>query len=124
MQNPQQTIIQLIFTIVGAHGMRLELRRFCLIFVMPCVCCDAVHAVAYRAYAIRPYIYTVTDYHIFASFGNWRKTIIAHSFPNTPKTTSDVEKTMSYVGKIISDIIQTTSDLFSLTCNTLITIKL
>ena len=28
-------------------------------------------------------------------------------------STSDVRKTMSYVGKIISDIIQTTSDLFS-----------
>ncbi len=26
-------------------------------------------------------------------------------FPNTPKTTSDVEKTMSYVEKIMSDII-------------------
>ena len=33
--------------------------------------------------------------------------------PNTAKTTSDVGKTMSYVEKIISDIIQTTSDLFS-----------
>ena len=32
---------------------------------------------------------------------------------NTRKTISDVGKTMSYVEKIISDIIQTTSDLFS-----------
>ena len=43
------------------------------------VVCDAVHAVAYRAYAIRPY--------------NYRKTIIAHSFQNTPKITFDIRKT-------------------------------
>ena len=32
--------------------------------------------------------------------------------PNTPKITSDIVKTMSYVEKIMSDIIQITSDLF------------
>ena len=68
--------------------------------------CDVVaavrgadYAVAYRAYAIRPY--------------ERRKTQTNHSFPNTPKTTTDLGKTMSDVGKNISDIIQTTSDLFS-----------
>ena len=59
---------------------------------------DAVYAVAYRAYAIRPY--------------NFRKT-------NTAKIIFDVGKTMSYVEKIMSDIIQTTSDLFLSTCNLL-----
>ena len=49
-----------------------------------------VHAVAHRAYAIRPY--------------KWRK-------PNTAKNIFDVGKTMSDVEKIISDIIQTTSDI-------------
>ncbi|GEM_PF-1951252 len=44
----------------------------------------------------------------------WRKTKIA-------KTTSDVEKTMSYAGKIISDIIQTISDLFSAVANAWLT---
>ena len=34
-------------------------------------------------------------------------------FPNTPKPASDIEETMSDAGKIMSDIIQTTSDLFS-----------
>ena len=61
--------------------------------------CDAVYAVAYRAYAIRPC--------------NYCKTIIACSFPNIPKITFDAEKTMSYVEKIMSDVIQITSDLFS-----------
>ena len=54
------------------------------------VACDVVHAVAHRAYAIRPY--------------KWRK-------PNTAKNIFDVGKTMSDVEKIISDIIQTTSDI-------------
>ncbi len=67
----------------------------CADFAMPwrlyfCLC-HAVQTVAYRAYAIRPY--------------KSRKTIIAHSFQNVPKITFDVEKTMSYVEKIISDII-------------------
>ena len=61
--------------------------------------CGAVQAVAYRAYAIRPY--------------KWRKTQVGSFFRNTPKITFDVRKTMSYVEKIMSDIIQTTSDLFS-----------
>ena len=60
--------------------------------------CDAVLAVAYRAYAIRPY--------------NFRKTKVA-------KITWDIGKTMSYVEKIMSDIIQTTSDLFCTLCNVL-----
>ncbi len=34
-------------------------------------------------------------------------------FANTAKTAWDIGKTMSYGGKIMSDIIQTTSDLFS-----------
>ena len=59
---------------------------------------SAVHAAAYRAYAIRPY--------------NFRKT-------NTAKTTFDVGKTVSYAGKIISDIIQTTSDIILADCNAL-----
>ena len=54
--------------------------------------CGAVHAVAYRAYAISLYNYGKTK---------------------AGKTAFDVGKTMSDVGKIISDIIQTTSDLFS-----------
>ena len=58
---------------------------------------DTRYVVAYRAYAIRPY--------------KWRKT-------NTAKITFDVGKTMSYVGKIMSDIIQTTSDLFLPITNT------
>ena len=57
---------------------------------------DAVQAVAYRAYAIRPYNYCKT---------------------NTAKITFDVGKTMSYVEKIMSDIIQITSDLFSSLAN-------
>ena len=63
----------------------------------------AVHAVVYRAYAIRPY--------------KWRKT-------QATKTTSDMGKTMSGVEKIMSDIIQTTSDLFSPLCNALFSRKL
>jgi len=61
-----------------------------------CLACGTVHAVMYKADAIRPY--------------KWRKTNIA-------KTIFDAGKTMSYVEKIISDIIQTTSDLFPPTCN-------
>ena len=61
--------------------------------------CGVAHAVAYRAYAIRPY--------------NLRKTKINCYFPNTSKNTFDIGKTMSYVEKIMSDIIQITSDLFS-----------
>ena len=53
--------------------------------------CDVVYAVLYRAYAIRPY--------------KWRKT-------KAVKIKFDVRKTMSYAGKIMSDIIQITSDLF------------
>ena len=60
---------------------------------------DAVHAVAYGAYAIRPYNYHKPDIDYFSL--------------NAPKTTSDMGKTMSHVGKIMSDIIQTTSGLFS-----------
>ena len=48
---------------------------------------------------------------------NYCQTIIASPFPNTPKTTFGVGKTTSYVEKIISDIIQTTSDLFSAITN-------
>ena len=66
-----------------------EVRKLCY---AAAAVCDAVHAMAYRAYATRPY--------------KWRKTIIA-------KITWDMGKTMSHVGKIMSDIIQTTSDLFS-----------
>ena len=40
---------------------------------------NAHFAAVRRAYAIRPY--------------NYFKTIIAHSFPNTPKNTFDVRKT-------------------------------
>ena len=64
---------------------------------MAAMVCRAVHAVAYRAYAIRSY--------------KWRKTIIVRPFPNSPKNTFDVGKTVSNVEKIISDIIQTTSDI-------------
>ena len=66
-----------------------EVRKLCY---AAAAVCDVVHAMAYRAYATRPY--------------KWRKTIIA-------KITWDMGKTMSHVGKIMSDIIQTTSDLFS-----------
>ena len=59
--------------------------------------CAAVHAVAYRAYAIRPY--------------KWRKPHDRCLFPNTTETTFDVGKTMSYAEKIMSDVIQTTSDI-------------
>ena len=59
---------------------------------------NAFQAVAYRAYAIRPY--------------KWRKSKTARLSQNTPKIIFDVGKTMSYVEKIMSDIIQTTSDLF------------
>ena len=58
--------------------------------------CGAVHAVAYGANAIRPY---------------------GGAKPNTPKAIWDMGKTMSYAGKIMSDIIQTTSDLFSAVAN-------
>ena len=60
--------------------------------------CGAANAAVYRAYAIRPY--------------KWRKTLIAHPFQSLTKTIFDAGKTMSYVEKIMSDIIQTTSDLF------------
>ena len=53
--------------------------------------CGAVHAAAYRANAI--------------SLRNWCKTEIGCHFQNAPKTTSDLEKTMSYAGKIMSDIV-------------------
>ena len=43
----------------------------------------------------------------------WRKTSTDYFSRNTPKITFNVGKTMSYAGKIISDVIQTTSDLFS-----------
>ena len=69
------------------------------------VVCGTVHAVAYRAYAIRPY--------------NFRKTKVGYLFRNIPKTTWDVGKTMSYVEKIISDIIKTTSDIIFAICNAL-----
>ena len=59
--------------------------------------CGAVYAVAYRACAIRPY--------------NLRKN-------NTVKNTFDVVNTTSYAGKIMSGIIQTTSDLFLPITNT------
>ena len=36
---------------------------------------------------------------------------VAMCFPGVRKICADMEKTMSYVGKIISDIIQTTSDI-------------
>ncbi len=52
------------------------LRRLCNISAEVC---DMVHAVAYRAYATRPY--------------KWRKTVIAHSFQNSRKIMSDVGKT-------------------------------
>ena len=77
------------------RGFAVSRRWLANVAVM--VCC-AVYAVACRAYAIRPY--------------NYRKTIIAHPFPNTPKNTFDVGKTTLDVGKIMSDVIQTISDLF------------
>lgn len=40
-------------------------------------------------------------------------------FQNTTKTTPDTGKTMSYIEKIMSDIIQTISDIFWPPCNTL-----
>gem|GEM_PF-1388838 len=111
---------QVIYNIKGASSMRRSPFCFCRCRIWQCnlltnrisyicrgiwhtpkiapICnvvaeaCDAVWAVVYRAYAIRPY--------------KWRKT-------NTPKITFDVGKTMSDVEKIMSDIIQTTSDLFS-----------
>ncbi len=74
--------------------------------------CGAVQAVSCWAYAIRPYIYTVcnqlTTYIVYII----PQTPKAVAFPITPKTTFDVGKTMSYVEKIMSDVIQTTSDLF------------
>ena len=48
---------------------------------------------------------------------NWRKTLIVHPFQIPPKTIFDAGKTMSYVEKIMSDIIQITSDLFSAIAN-------
>ncbi len=65
-----------------------EVRR---LYNVAVAVCDAVYAMVYRAYAIRPY--------------NFRKIIIARIFPNIPKTTSDIGKTTSYVEKIMSDII-------------------
>ena len=38
---------------------------------------------------------------------------------NQAKTASDMRKTTSYAGKIISDIIQTTSDIIFRVCNTM-----
>lgn len=67
------------------------------------VVCVTVHAVAYWAYAIRPY--------------KWRKTQNRQHFPNFPKITFDIGKTMSDVEKIISDIIQTTSDIIFAVAN-------
>ena len=45
--------------------------------------------------------------------------ILGYVFPFAPETTWDTGKTTSYVEKIISDIIQTISDLFSPTLNSL-----
>ncbi len=69
-----------------------------------------VHAVAYRAYAIRPY--------------KRRKPSTDYFFQNIPKTIWDMGKTTSYVEKIISDIIQTTSDIILAVCNVLDNITL
>ena len=92
----------MICTAVGAYGIRPELRGLCNVST---AVCNAVWAAAYRVYAIRPY--------------KWRKSKIDYLFHNIPKTTSDIRKTMSYAGKIISDIIKTTSDLFFAPCNIL-----
>ena len=59
---------------------------------------------AYRAYAIRPYNYHKPDIDYFSL--------------NAPKTTWDMGKTMSYAGKIMSDVEKATSDIFSLFANT------
>ena len=45
----------------------------------------------------------------FADAAHWE---FCHVSANAPKIIFDVGKTMSYAGKIISDIIQITSDLF------------
>ena len=64
-----------------------------------------VQAVEFRAYAIRPYIYTACNQQ--ATYTVYMITLIpkAVAFPNIPKTTWDMGKTTSYVEKIISDII-------------------
>ena len=92
------------------------LKFGCGSVVLPYCCnrvfslCGVAHAAMYRANAVSPC--------------NFRKTIIALPFPNTSKTTFDVGKTMSYAGKIMSDIIQTTSDLFWYGCSILFSRKL
>ena len=44
--------------------------------------------------------------------------VVSIGLSNIPKTTWDMGKTMSYVEKIMSDVIQTTSDLFLPIANT------
>ncbi len=53
--------------------------RIAPLCIVMAVLAGALQAMAYRAYAIRPY--------------KWRKTIIAYPFPNTLKIISDVGKT-------------------------------
>ena len=62
------------------------------------------YAPTYIPYAIKNNIYRSH---------NFRKSKTEDYFQNTTKITFDVGKTVSYVEKIMSDIIQTTSDLFS-----------
>ena len=60
-----------------------------------------------------------------ASVGNWCPDGCGcNSSEIFPKNIFDVEKIMSYVGKIIFDVIQTTSDIIFTPCNTLKTKRL
>ena len=59
------------------------------------------------------FIYTLTNIKIVL-LKSTHCNIPGQYFPNHSKTTFDVRKTTSYVEKIMSDIIQTTSDLFRL----------
>ncbi len=59
--------------------------------------CGAIYSAIFRANAIRPC--------------KWRKPQAGCFFRDPMKTTFDVGKTTSYAGKIMSDVIQTTSDI-------------
>ena len=87
LSNAQYTIIQKIARRRGV----LHTPRIAPICNLMAVFANAFHAVAFRAYAIR--------------HCKWRKNKIGCTFPNTPKTTSDVRKTTSDVEKIMSDVV-------------------
>ena len=114
--NVQCTINRRIAPIVGAYCIRPELRGFAMLLwwvALRCGLCGGVQGVCNTPL----HIYHIQSKDNIHRSYNFRKTQICCHFQNASKTTWDIGKTMSYVEKIISDIIETTSDLFSTFAN-------